>query len=166
MWLWTLALAEEKDIFSSCHILLNNCLYFPMLACLFSLLPALHELLSNMWLTFKKMPSQHIFHDISENCCSLNFSIFVCFSLIKLIKPLGPHFRNVSNSPICGIFFQQNETITTFRALLWRGVVSVPHPAVFPLAVSMSVCPSRPETASFFLSSSKNSILPFYDNLS
>lgn len=56
IWLWTLSLAEEREIFSSCHILLNNCLYFPMPACLFSLLPALHELLSNMWLTFKKCP--------------------------------------------------------------------------------------------------------------
>lgn len=117
---------------------------------------------------FLKMPSQHIFHDISENCCSLNFSIFVYFSLIKLIKPLGPHFRNVSNSTICWIFFQQNETITAFRAPLWRGVVSVPHPAVFPLAVSTSVYPSRPETDSFFLSFQlwELSISPFYDNLS
>lgn len=162
IWLWTLALAEEKESFFQLPHLIKQLSLFSNDCMFIFFAPSIAWPAFQYVTYFWKMPSQHIFHDISENCCSLNFSIFVCFSLIKLIKPLGPHFRNVSNSTICGIFFQQNETITTFRAPLWRGVVSVPHPAAFPLAVSMSVCPSRPETDSFFLSNSENSILPFF----
>lgn len=115
--------SEERNFFQLPHPIKQLSLFSN--ACMFIFFAPSITWAAFQYVTyFQKMPSQHIFHDISENCSSLNFSILVCFSLIKLIKPLGSHFRNVRNSSICGIFFQQNETITTSRAPLWRGVVS------------------------------------------